>query len=70
LSIKKSEWDEWRFNDITKAFYHACQDRVEDTTDLLVAGAGLDPATDNFYRGFIAAYKEMEGFRVEDVEND
>lgn len=70
MSITKSEWDEWQFNDITKAFYHACQERQEDAIDLLVSSAGIDPPTDNFYRGFIAAFKEMQNFRVEDIVDD
>lgn len=69
-SITKEEWIDWKQQDITKAFYAACRIRVEDTKDILAGTAGLDSDSDNFYRGFIAAYAEMVGFSVEDMEDD
>jgi len=69
-NITKEEWNDWKTHDITRAFYQACAFRVEDAKDILGASAGLDSDTDNFYRGFIAAYNEMREFKVEDVEDD
>ena len=70
MEISKEEWLDWKQNNITRAFYQACSFRVEDAKDILGASAGLDSDTDNFYRGFIAAYQEMREFKVEDVEDD
>ncbi len=70
MSISRSEWSDWKLNDITRAFYVACEQRVEDAKDILASSAGLDPVSDNFYRGFIAAYAEMTEFKVDDVEED
>ncbi len=68
--ITKQDFQDWKLNDVTRAFYSACNQRIEDCKDILAGSAGMDPQTDNFYRGFIAAYSEMFGFRVEDIETD
>lgn len=68
--ITKSEWMDWKSNLVTRAFYAACEQRVEDAKDILVGRAGLEPDNDNYMRGFIAAYVEMSDFRIEDVEDD
>ena len=70
MGIKHSEFTDWKLQDITRAFFHAAQERVEDTKEILATSAGLDHANDNFYRGFIAAYIEMQDFRVDDTEED
>lgn len=68
--ITKEDFKDWKLNDVTRAFFQACTQRVEDCKDILAGSAGMEPDTDNFYRGFIAAYNEMRGFRVEDIEDE
>lgn len=68
--ITKEEWSDWKINPVTKAFYNACDQRIEDAKDILAQSAGLDTVSDNFYRGFIQAYVEMFGFRIEDMEDE
>ncbi len=70
MGISKSEWVDWSTNNITRAFYAACDQRVADAKEILATSAGIDGINDNFYRGFIAAYTEMKDFRVEDVIDD
>lgn len=70
MGISKSDWTDWKQNDITRAFYSACKERIEDSKDILGTSAGLDPDTDNYMRGFISAYREMLEFSVEDMEDD
>jgi hypothetical protein len=70
MVITKDDFTDWRSNPVTKAFYSACIDRVEDAKDVLGSTAGVDPDQDNFYRGFIHAYREMFDFRVEEIEGD
>lgn len=65
-----SEWKDWQQLPITQMFYSAVHERIKDATDVLSYSAGLDPAQDNFYRGFIHAYKEMLDFKVESSEDD
>jgi hypothetical protein len=63
--ITKQDFQDWKLNDVTRAFYHACNQRIEDCKDILAGSAGMDSDTDNFYRGFIAAYTELQDFRVD-----
>lgn len=69
-TITKSDFTDWKLNDVTRAFYSACNQRIEDCKDILAGSAGMDPQTDNFYRGFIAAYTELQDFRVDFEESD
>lgn len=68
--ITKQDFQDWKLNDVTRAFYHACNQRIEDCKDILAGSAGMDSDTDNFYRGFIAAYTELQDFRVDFEESD
>jgi len=65
-----SDFQNWLLDPVTKAFYEACNIRIGDAKDVLAASAGLDHAQDNFYRGFIAAYLEMQDFRIDDLEGE
>lgn len=68
--VTKEEWLDWKRNPVTKAFYDAVEERIEDAKDMLSSSAGVDPTTDNFYRGFINAYREMLNFRIEDLDEN
>jgi hypothetical protein len=68
MIITKSDFDDWKKSAVTKAFFQAAEERVEDAKEILVAQAGLDGVNDNFYRGFCHAYREMMDFRVEFAE--
>lgn len=68
-NITKEEWQDWKQDNVTRAFMEVCSIRVEDAKEILGATAGLDSDTDNFYRGFIAAYQEIKGVRVEDLDD-
>lgn len=69
-NITKEDFKDWKLNDVTRAFFQACNQRIEDCKDILAQSAGFDSTTDSFYRGFIAAYNEMQGFRVEDIDDE
>lgn len=66
--ISLSDYEVWKHDPVTKAFFEACQSRIEDAKEILAYSAGQDSITDNFNRGFIAAYEEIKLFKVEDVE--
>ena len=68
--ITKTDWNDWKQDKVTKAFYGAAFERVEDAKDILSVSAGLDSDENNFYRGFIAAYREMAEFKVDDLVDD
>lgn len=66
--VSKEDYMLWRDNYVTRAFMDACRERIEDAKDMLSVEAGLDQNQDNFYRGFIRAYREIEQFRPDDEE--
>jgi hypothetical protein len=66
MNISKAEFIDWKAGLVTEAFFEAAQERVEDTKELLAASAGLNPEQDSFLRGFIAAYREIRNFSVEE----
>jgi len=69
-TITKSEWQDWKQNNVTRSFLAAVDMRVEDAKDILSVSAGQEPDQDNYFRGFIAAYREMLEFRVDDLVDD
>lgn len=66
--INKDEFADWKAQDITKAFFAAAEQRIEDAKDILADTAGKEPDNDNFFRGFIHAYRELQDFRIDDME--
>lgn len=66
--ITKSDFDNWKLDPVTKAFFQAAQERIEEAKDVLSVEAGLNPIQDNTLRGLIQAYREIQDFRVEDIE--
>ena len=66
--ISRSDFERWRGDPVTKAFYLAARERIEDAKDILSVQAGLDKDQDNLLRGLIQAYREMQDFRIEDIE--
>lgn len=70
MNITKDQFQQWKEDDVTKAFMEAASERVMDAKDILATQAGLDPTSDNFYRGFVAAYEEMKDFRIDFDEED
>ena len=65
MMVSPEQFITWKEDPVTKAFFAACQERIEDAKDILANEAGKDPDNDNFFRGFIYAYNEMKDFRVE-----
>ena len=68
--VTKSEWQAWKADPITRAFYQASYERIAEVKDILANYAGIDSVNDNFNRGFIRAYVEMLDFRVDDLQED
>jgi len=70
MALSKSEWTDWKQHNITRAYFHAADQRIEEVKEILSNTAGQDQEQDNFMRGFVAAYREMLDFRVEDVQDE
>ncbi len=68
--ITKSEFQEWKDHFITKAYFTAVIERIEEAKEVLASSAGVDNTQDNFIRGMIHAFREVAQFRVEDPEEE
>jgi hypothetical protein len=64
--ISVDDFQKWKSDPVTKSFFMAATDRVNDVKEMLTTSAGLDSGQDNFYRGFIFAYNEIAEFKVEE----
>jgi hypothetical protein len=65
--ITKSDFQSWKDHPVTIAYFDACKVRVEDAKEILSTTAGLSSEDDNFYRGFIAAYREKFSIDSEEL---
>lgn len=65
MTISVSDFQNWKCDPVTQAFFSACEQRVEDAKEILATSAGLDSVNDNVYRGFILAYREIQDFRID-----
>lgn len=68
--INQQDFNEWRSQPVTRAFFLAAQERIDECKDILSFSAGTDQAQDRLLVGLITAYREMQEFRVEDAVND
>ena len=66
--ITASDFIDWKSNPVTKAFMEACNERIEDAKSELAISAGINPIQDNLLRGLILAYREINDFRIDDLE--
>lgn len=66
--ITVSDFLNWKSDPVTKAFFQAAQERVEECKDVLSTSAGNDTLHDRFLVGMIHAYRELQEFRVEDFD--
>lgn len=66
--VTATDFTDWKSNPVTKAFFEACNERIEDTKDMLAISAGIDSVQDNLLRGIVFAYREMQEFRIDDLE--
>jgi len=69
MPISVTDFDSWRSDQVTKAFFHAAHERIEDAKDVLSVQAGIDSNQDNYLRGLIQAYREVQQFRIDDLED-
>lgn len=68
--ITASDFLDWKSSPVTKAFFEACNERIEDAKENLAISAGIDSIQDNLIRGIVYAYREMQEFRIDDLEGE
>ena len=66
--MTRQDWLDWKSQPVSRMFYEAVDERIEEAKEVLANTAGHDPLQDSFYRGFVYAYREMIAFEVEDEE--
>lgn len=66
MNVSYEDFKLWKTEPVTEAYFSACIERIEEAKDILSVEAGINPDKDNYFRGFIQAYREMLDFRVED----
>lgn len=65
--ITKGDFLDWKQHNVTKAFFDAAQQRIEDAKDVLSFSAGNDVLQDRILVGLIQAYREMQDFYIDDM---
>ena len=65
--LTATDFYNWKQDPMTKAFFEACEKRVQDAVYNLVSSAGMDSNNDNYTRGFIAAYNEITQVKFDEV---
>ena len=66
--ISVSDFLNWKSDPVTKAFFQAAQERVEECKDVLSTSGGNNKLNIRFFVGMIHAYRELQEFRVEDFD--
>jgi len=66
--VNQSDFLTWKGDPVTKAFFQAAQERIEDAKDVLSVQAGINQNEDNYIRGLIQAYREVQDFRIDDIQ--
>lgn len=68
--LSRSDFENWKADPVTKMFFQAASERIEDAKDVLSVQAGIDSQQDNYLRGLVQAYRELQDFRIEDLAEE
>lgn len=66
--ISIEDFHRWKQDSVTRAFYMAVHDRIEDAKDNLATSSGIDCLQDRFICGMIQAYREIQDFQLEEMQ--
>lgn len=66
--ISKEEFIDWKQSEVTKAYYQAVDERIEDAKEVLSYEAGKSSDADSFMRGLIYGLREVKDFYVAEQE--
>ena len=68
--ISSEDFYKWKVDPVTRAFFEAAEQRIEDAKEVLAFSAGNDAGYDRQIVGLIQAYREMQNFRTEDINDN
>jgi len=67
--VSKSDFDNWKLDPVTKAYFSAVQDRIDEAREILSYSAGTDSLYDKHLVGMIQAFREMLDIKVTEEED-
>jgi hypothetical protein len=70
VELTKSDFLEWKKQDVTTLFFRVLQDRLSVTIDYLSYNAGKDQYEDAKLSGYIQACRDVLNTSFEEVNND
>lgn len=64
--VSKSDFDNWKVDPVTKAYFGAIVDRIDEAKEILSYSAGTDSLYDKHLVGMLQAFREMLDIKVTD----
>lgn len=64
--VSKSDFDNWKADPVTKAYFGAIVDRIDEAKEILSYSAGTDSLYDKHLVGMLQAFREMLDIKVTD----
>jgi hypothetical protein len=69
--VSKSDFDNWKLDPVTKAYFDAINSRIDEAKEILSYSAGSDSLYDKHLVGMLQAFREMLEIKVtEDTEDE
>lgn len=67
-NISVTDFNNWKVDPVTVAFINTIKVRIEEAKDFLSYNAGIDSASDSYFRGFIQGQREILDVSFSDVD--
>lgn len=64
--VSKSDFDNWKVDPVTRAYFGAIVDRIDEAKEILSYSAGTDSLYDKHLVGMLQAFREMLDIKVTD----
>lgn len=68
--LTKEQFNTWQNDAVTLAFMDSVKQLEKNTTEQLIANKREDALSDDFYKGAIAALRDLLNTSFEEVSND
>lgn len=68
--ISAEDFYRWKQDTVTKEYYKAIYERIEEAKDTLATSSGIDCLQDRFICGMIQAYREIQDFQLEEIQKN
>lgn len=68
MIITVPDFQDWKSQPVTKAFFVVLDERIQDTAGRLAETAGIDQILDRYRAGYIQGIRDVLGIDFDDVE--